>query len=601
MLVRPVRWLLTRKESLMVGSVRWIVYLRTGVVLALLMAAAVLLVSLAPLTTASAVGPVTTVPGDTTDPSSTTTDTTDPSSTTTTGSTGTTDTTATTSTTLSTTTTTAPGRVDTYFTGADRYATSILVSEKAYPSGAPAVILVKGTDFPDALAAAPLAVAYGGPVILVPATGLTQPVKDELRRLKPDTVFYIGLPISQRDVVSRVLPAADVRSIIGRDRYETATLIADELKKKVGSISKIVLVPGDRFPDALAVAPLAAQKGWPILLTPAAGPLPAVTSAKIQKLGATSALVVGTYVKPPLPIPAANVVAKVGRDRYYTGAMVAEYAQSMGSTFVHIALATGENYPDALVIGPYLALDSGILLLTLPTSFSPPVNNLLAKYQDGLKMVDFVGMAKSSLLSKRLVTVPIPPPPPVYPELRWGSTGTAVSTLEAKLSALRYDIGRADGVYDEALRDAVMAFQKTEWLTRDGVARLAVWKRLETARVPTARYYTSYSHIEIDLSRQVLFLVSGGTVVKILPVSTGTSATRTPAGSFHITRKLDYWRRSSLGLLYMPSYFYGGIAIHGSYSVPNYPASHGCVRIPVWATVGIYYQMPVGMSVRVYY
>ena len=588
----------------MVGSVRWIVGLRTGVVLALVAAVALLLVSLAPLTTASAVEPSTTESPTTLETSTTLESTTLTSSTS--SSTSSTSTTSTSSSTTSTTgptttTTTAPGRVDTYFTGADRYATSIMVSEKAYPSGAPVVVLVKGTDFPDALAAAPLAVAYGGPVILVSPTGLTQPVRDELKRLKPATVFFIGLPISLRDVVSRVLPAAEVRTIIGRDRYETATLIAGELKKKVGSISKIVLVPGDKFPDALAVAPLAAQKGWPILLTPQAGPLPAVTSAKIQALGATSALVVGTYVKPPLPIPAGSVVSKVGRDRYYTGAMVAEYAQSMGSTFVHIALATGENYPDALVIGPYLALDSGILLLTLPTSFSPPVNNLLAKYQDDLKMVDFVGMAKSSLLSKRLVTVPIPPPPPVYPELRWGSTGTAVSALEAKLSALRYDIGRADGVYDEALRDAVMAFQKTEWLGRDGVAGLAVWKRLETARVPAARYYTSSSHIEIDLSRQVLFLVSKGTVVKILPVSTGTAATRTPAGSFRITRKLDYWRRSYLGLLYMPSYFYGGIAIHGSYSVPTYPASHGCVRIPVWATAGIYYQMPVGMSVRVYY
>ncbi len=580
----------------MVGSVRWMAVLRVAVVFVLLVAFVVLLVSLVP-TTASAVGPVTTT-ADTTDPSTSTTDTTNSS----TSTTDTSATTSTTDTTLSpTTTTTAPGRVDTYFTGSDRYATAILVSEKAYPSGAPAVILVKGTDFPDALAAAPLAVAYGGPVILVPPTGLTQPVKDELRRLKPDTVFFIGLPISLRDVVSRVLPAADVRTVIGRDRYETAALIAGELKAKVGAISKIVLVPGDKFPDALAVAPLAAQKGWPILLTPQAGPLPAVTSARIQTLGATSALVVGTYVKPPLPIPAANVVAKVGRDRYYTAAMAAEYSKSMGSTFVHIALATGENYPDALVIGPYLAMDSGILLLTRSTSFSPPVNNLLATYQDDLKMVDFVGMAKSSLLSKRLVTVPIPPPPPVYPELRWGSTGAAVSTLEAKLSALRYDIGRADGVYDEALRDAVMAFQKAEWLSRDGVAGIAVWKRLETARTPAAKYYSSSTHIEIDLSRQVLFLVSQGRVVKILPVSTGTSATRTPAGSFHITRKLDYWRRSSLGLLYMPSYFYGGIAIHGSYSIPNYPASHGCVRIPVWATAGIYYQMPVGMSVRVYY
>lgn len=196
-----------------------------------------------------------------------------------------------------------------------------------------------------------------------------------------------------------------------------------------------------------------------------------------------------------------------------------------------------------------------------------------------------------------------PDPVPAIPQvtLKQGSTGEYVLLLEQRLSALKYVVGAIDSRFDEALRDAVRAFQKVEGLQRDGEVGPQVWQRLETAVTPRPRMSASGSRVEIDLTRQVLFLVSGNQVTRILPVSTGTAATRTPPGHFHIFRKLPYWRESSLGLLYKPSYFYGGIAIHGSYSVPTYPASHGCVRIPYWATDAVYPLLPIGMNVDVYY
>ena len=57
----------------------------------------------------------------------------------------------------------------------------------------------------------------------------------------------------------------------------------------------------------------------------------------------------------------------------------------------------------------------------------------------------------------------------------------------------------------------------------------------------------------------------------------------TPAGSYHVFQRVRGWQTSRLGRLYNPLYFNGGIAIHGSSSVPGYPASHGCVRIPMSA------------------
>lgn len=197
------------------------------------------------------------------------------------------------------------------------------------------------------------------------------------------------------------------------------------------------------------------------------------------------------------------------------------------------------------------------------------------------------------------------PPDPVsaIPQvtLAQGSTGEYVLLLEQRLSALKYVVGAIDSRFDEALRDAVRAFQKVEGLPRDGEVGPQVWERLETAATPRPRMSAAGSRVEIDLTRQVLFLISGDQVTRILPVSTGAAATRTPPGHFHIFRKLPYWRESSLGLLYKPSYFYGGIAIHGSYSVPTYPASHGCVRIPYWATDAMYPLLPMGMTVDVYY
>ncbi|MBU2603225.1 MAG: cell wall-binding repeat-containing protein [Actinobacteria bacterium] len=276
-------------------------------------------------------------------------------------------------------------------TGTDRYETAILVSKKAFPDGAPAVCVVKGDNFPDALAAAPLAYAYGGPVLLTPSSGLTDSVKEELLRLKPGKVFFVGLPPEVRPGIASALPDAEIITVRGRNRYETAAFLAEQLKLKLGKVERIVLASGDDFPDALSVAPLAAKKGWAILLTPQAGPLPKVTSAQIESLGTTFALVVGTYVKPPDSV--AQVVTQIGTDRYDTSALVAGFAVTRGLSFTRVALATGENYPDALVVGPYLAREGGILLLTMPTGVPACIKEQLTTNRDDIQTVELVGLS----------------------------------------------------------------------------------------------------------------------------------------------------------------------------------------------------------------
>ena len=173
---------------------------------------------------------------------------------------------------------------------------------------------------------------------------------------------------------------------------------------------------------------------------------------------------------------------------------------------------------------------------------------------------------------------------------------TTKDILEAEqlLSDLGYWTGPVDGKFDENSRHALIAFQKVE--RRDLTGRLTVeeLEAIRKAKRPSPRESGYVGHIEIDLARQVLFIVDAeGEVSKILPVSSGngeefmsegwTRSATTPVGRFKVHNKIDGWRKAPLGLMYYPVYYLSGIAIHGSPSVPAYPASHGCVRIPVFA------------------
>ena len=185
-----------------------------------------------------------------------------------------------------------------------------------------------------------------------------------------------------------------------------------------------------------------------------------------------------------------------------------------------------------------------------------------------------------------------------------------IYAAEERLAALGYWITRVDCRRDDSTRQAVIAFQKAEKLSRTGALGEALLARLQTAARPTARH-RGEPHVEIDVTRQLLLLVGeGGAVERVLSVSTGNEkryfdegrwqTAHTPRGVFTIERQIAGVRRASLGNLYNPSYFHGGIAIHGSPSVPVYPASHGCVRIPRFADEPFRAMVRVGMKVYVY-
>jgi lipoprotein-anchoring transpeptidase ErfK/SrfK len=177
--------------------------------------------------------------------------------------------------------------------------------------------------------------------------------------------------------------------------------------------------------------------------------------------------------------------------------------------------------------------------------------------------------------------------------LRLGSTGPAVLAVQQRLFELHFDPGPADGNFGQATVYAVQAFEKLNGIAPDGRVGAAVQAALANpapvvALVPGG----GANRVEVDLTHQVLYVYLGDSLRLITHVSTGSGQRYcvdgdcqmavTPMGAFRFSWRSSGWREARLGKLYNPVYFTSdGVAVHGALSVPTYPASHGCVRIPM--------------------
>jgi N-acetylmuramoyl-L-alanine amidase len=183
------------------------------------------------------------------------------------------------------------------------------------------------------------------------------------------------------------------------------------------------------------------------------------------------------------------------------------------------------------------------------------------------------------------------------PSLSIGARNVFVKLLERRLSSLRYHLKRVDRRFRRDTADALRAFNKVQGRARLGSVDASTWRALVDPTRPRPRRASPHRHIEVDQTKQVLYKVVGGNVRAILHVSTGRNG-YTHDGTYRVHRKLAGY---SPGRLYYPSYFDGLRAIHGWRQVPTYPASHGCVRVPMWAAKWIYGFADVGRRVIVYH
>ena len=198
------------------------------------------------------------------------------------------------------------------------------------------------------------------------------------------------------------------------------------------------------------------------------------------------------------------------------------------------------------------------------------------------------------------------------PKVKPKPSFSAEDVKEARelLGSLGYWVNFEVTGIDVSMHHALIAFQKIEGRKRTGIFTQAELDALRVAHKPVP-LETGYNHIEVNLPLQVLFVVDCcGAILRILPVSSGsgeffteggrTRQALTPIGRFKVQHKIAGWRKSPLGLLYYPNYIHGGIAIHGNPAVPPFPASHGCIRIPMFAAQEFSAMAKVGMDVIVY-
>lgn len=217
------------------------------------------------------------------------------------------------------------------------------------------------------------------------------------------------------------------------------------------------------------------------------------------------------------------------------------------------------------------------------------------------------------LFSLSILAIPATAAPKPAPKATTKSAALSrdeIRQAERWLADLGYWAGPADGVWDDVSRHALIAFQKVQHARATGRLTRAEYNALSVASPPRPRELGE--HIEVDLARQVLFLVDAeGKVGNILPISSGSGKTFhengypetraiTPCGHLEVFSRASGWKTSPLGQMYNPLYIVGGIAIHGSLDVPAYPASHGCIRVPMFASQRLPRMVPNRMPVYVY-
>jgi subtilisin family serine protease len=259
--------------------------------------------------------------------------------------------------------------------GADRFATAAAISKATFAPGVPYLFVATGRGFPDALAGGTLAAQLGVPLLLVSPSSIPAPTLNEIKRLKPTTIYVLGGPAVVAETVVQQLKSHDhptmgstVR-LSGADRYATAAAISHAAFAP--GVGTVFVATGANFPDALAGAPASAVIGGPLLLVTTTSTPPATRTElsrlkpkRIVILGGPS--VVSSTVAAQLDGFTTGPVSRwSGADRFATASTIATQAfSSAGSVFV----ANGLGFPDALAGGPSAGAFGAPLVLTAPGS-----------------------------------------------------------------------------------------------------------------------------------------------------------------------------------------------------------------------------------------
>ncbi|MCO5385849.1 MAG: cell wall-binding repeat-containing protein [Desulfosporosinus sp.] len=273
--------------------------------------------------------------------------------------------------------------------GEDMYGTSAEVAKAGWNTSYYAII-VSGESFSDALCSAPLAKKYNAPLLLTTKDSLNEQTRTQLARLEVKRVIMVG----GTDIISSGVEQSiktmgiGVLRIVGTDRYDTSIKIAQAM----GEFDQAVIASGETFPDALSIAPIAAMKGMPILLTPK-DKLPASIEAYLLKNAQSTYVVGGTgvisdNVLKQLPSPK----RLSGITRYETNiSIIKEFEDELDFSTCYVS--TGEKFADALSGSALASLFHSPLILVSDPVEQATIDYISTKISSIKKEVVFGGIA----------------------------------------------------------------------------------------------------------------------------------------------------------------------------------------------------------------
>lgn len=258
--------------------------------------------------------------------------------------------------------------------GPTRYNTAVAISKKGWTT-CDNIVLARGDLFPDALAGAPLAAKLNSPILLTDPLKLTPATRDEIKRLKAKQVYILGSEDAVSEEVAVALTSEcgisqdKISRYSGLTRYETASQIANSLNPPTNKTA--IITYGENYPDALSAASMAAYNGMPILLvrgtdvgTDNKSILQKFSINKTLLLGETD--VVSWEIADWLSKNNYNPSRLGGLTRYETCYEISSYGiEKMGLSQRVVAVATGENFPDALALGPLAGRNKAPVLLVM--------------------------------------------------------------------------------------------------------------------------------------------------------------------------------------------------------------------------------------------
>ncbi len=304
--------------------------------------------------------------------------------------------------------------------GADRYQTAFAASRLAFPNGsADTAVVCSGENWPDALGGSALAGSLGGPILLTGGASVPSGLGTELARLGAASVVLIGGPSAISTGVAEAIDAmpgvTEVTRLGGKDRYETAALVASETVKARDAASLpydggIYVATGKSFPDALGAAAVAAHTGRPVLLS-RTSTLPTATVVAIESIGARYAYIAGGTGALPdtiewqlLGTAIEHTTRFAGSDRYETSLLLAQHGVAEGLEWDGLGIATGTGFADALAGAVMQARRGSTLVLTPSRHLAPGTD---AGIRANLEHIDKVtvlgGDAAVSRLARRQI------------------------------------------------------------------------------------------------------------------------------------------------------------------------------------------------------